>query len=172
MAAVQRASPISLIVGSASPPPHLCWHLTWPFCMCYWILLTPSRLITSFSTKVVEGFTLFITVNWQPMQTNKRNHKTSNCTMQPCVLIPHYKKIKSQCNCCSEGLKTASSELAHPSARLELQIKIKYNFTRSKEERNTWGIQINLKRQVMNRISGVETCKDIGDTEDNSQTVP
>lgn len=31
----------------------------------------------------------------------------------------------------------ASSELAYPSARLELQIKTKYNFTISKEERNT-----------------------------------
>lgn len=33
----------------------------------------------------------------------------------------------------------ASSKLAYPSARLELQIKTKYKITVSKEERNTSG---------------------------------
>lgn len=82
---------------------------------------------------------LTLTVKLQPMPADKRDHKTSNHTVQPSALMPHYKKMKSQCSCCSEGLKMASSELAYPSARLELQIKTKYKFTVSKGERNTWG---------------------------------
>jgi len=58
-------------------------------------LLPHSSLITSVGTKVAEGFTLFMAVKLQPMITDKRNHKTSNCTVQPSVLKPHYEKMKT-----------------------------------------------------------------------------
>lgn len=103
-------------------------------------LLSPhSSLIPRVRTKVVEGFTHFMTVKLQPMLTGNRHHNTRNCTVQPGVLMPPDKKTKSQCSCCSESLKNASTELAHPSARAELQVETNHNFTTSKEERNTWG---------------------------------
>lgn len=66
------------------------WH--YHFGMCYWIPLAPQQSDPSLSTTVVEGFTLFITVKLQPILTDKTNHKTTNCTVQLSVLMPHYEK--------------------------------------------------------------------------------